>query len=61
VLRRIATRRAEVRFGGWLTFDVQGNAVWLHFHESRGWTGPLIYTARHFRNNHKIGRVALPP
>ena len=40
----------SVLSGGWLTFDLQGNAVWLYFHESGGWTGPGIYTARLFRN-----------
>jgi hypothetical protein len=36
--------------GGWLTFDVNGAAVWLYFHEAGGWTGPGIYTATLFRN-----------
>ena len=36
--------------GGWLTFDSHGNATWLYFHESGGWTGPSIYTAKLFRN-----------
>jgi cytochrome c553 len=36
--------------GGWLTFDQQGNAIWLYFYEAGGWTGPGIYTAKLFRN-----------
>ena len=40
----------SVLSGGWLTFDPQGRAVWLYFHDSGGWTGPGIYTARLFRN-----------
>ena len=36
--------------GGWLTFDSQGNAIWLYFYESGGWTGPGIYTAKLYRN-----------
>jgi cytochrome c553 len=36
--------------GGWLTFDQQGQSIWLYFHEAGGWTGPGIYTAKLFRN-----------
>lgn len=37
--------------GGWLTFDTNGAAVWLYFHQAGGWTGPGIYTASLFRNS----------
>jgi cytochrome c553 len=40
----------SVLSGGWLTFDAQGRAIWLYFHESGGWTGPGIYTAKLFSN-----------
>jgi hypothetical protein len=40
----------SVLSGGWLTFDAQGHAIWLYFHEAGSWTGPGIYTARLFRN-----------
>ncbi len=36
--------------GGWLTFDQQGNSIWLYFYEAGGWTGPGIYMAKLFRN-----------
>lgn len=36
--------------GGWLTFDADGNAVWLYFHESGTWTAPGVYEATLFRN-----------
>jgi len=36
--------------GGWLTFDGEGNAIWLYFYESGGWTAPDTYTAQLYRN-----------
>lgn len=36
--------------GGWLTFDAQGQAIWLYFHESGGWTAANTYRATLFRN-----------